>query len=412
MALVGRVDVITETEISCWASDESHLVTPVYVDILIGSVRVASVRCCVYREDLRRAGVGDGRKAFIFDPSQYLTLGPNAVEVRFSESGSVVPKGSGSLIGASSVDFGSPGGEDKHHLLTLSHGRWEGSEEDRHLTWGQVMTGDSFLDALEKHYTFHADHHVCEIGPGYGRLLKTILGRALPFARYTGIELSQERVNELNTQFASNRITFICADVNDVNLPGQADLIICSATFEHLFPDFSRALDNLANVNLSPSGSLAIDFIQADDARKDREQAFERESHAFVRAYSSDEITDYFARCGLKAELSTIFLGEGKSGDVRRIFAFAKRLNPGSGAHQSRLENLPASLPRNTPCVPPVASDEPAMEARIRTLEKRLNDLLCSIANLEYRMNRYVNVPPLRWMRRLRAAILGLPPPP
>jgi SAM-dependent methyltransferase len=412
MAFVGYVDVMKETQISGWAADDLHLDTPAYVDILVGSVRVASVRCCLYREDLRHAGLGDGRKAFFFDPSQYLAFGPNAVEVRFSESESVVPNGSRSLIGTSSFNFGSLDGVDNNYLLTLSQERWKGSEEDWGLTWGQVMTGDSFLDALEKQYTFRPDHHVCEIGPGYGRLLKTILGRSLPFARYTGIELSQERVNRLSTQFASERIEFICADANDVHLPRQADLIICSATFEHLFPDFSRALDNLVNVNLSPGGSLAIDFIQIDDAMKDRWQAFEPNGHAFVRVYSSDEINDYFARCGLTAELSSIVLGKGASGDVRRILVFARRLSPGSGPLKSRPESLSASLPRNTPCNPPVVLDESAMEARIRAVDLRLNNLSMHVCQLQDRMNRYANVLPIRWMRRLRATIHGFRPPP
>jgi SAM-dependent methyltransferase len=324
MGLVGYIDIMKETQISGWAADKKNLQKPVYVDIFVGSVRVASLRCCIYREDLQRAGLGDGRKTFFFDPTQYLALGPNEVEVRFSDSGAAIPNGSGRLVGTYRPDVGSLDDEAKNCLLSLSQERWKGSEEESQLTWGQMMTGDSFLDALTSRYSFRPTHHICEIGPGYGRLLKTILGRSLPFAHYTAIELSPERVNKLTSQFGNDRIKFVCADVNDVTLKEKADLIICSATFEHLFPDFSRAMDNLVRGNLNSGGFLAVDFIQNDNAMSDRWQAFEPNGHAFVRVYSGEEINDYFARCGLNAELSSIVLGKSAIGDVRRIFAFAR----------------------------------------------------------------------------------------
>jgi Methyltransferase domain len=411
MALKGTVDLIKETQISGWAVNEENLDLPVYVDILIGLARIASIRCSLYREDLKRAGIGDGRKAFSFDPSEYLAPGLNEVEVRFSESGALVPKGRARVIGTHSQDFDTLNSEAKNCLLSLSQERWKGSEEDRHLTWGEVMTGDSFLEALKSHYRFSTHHHICEIGPGYGRLLKTILEQSLPFAQYTGIDLSQERVNKLNSQFANERIKFICADVNDVKLPVPTDLFICSATFEHLFPDFSRALDNLVNINLASAGAVAIDFIQSDDAMQERGQAFDPEGYNFARVYSSEEIMGHFAGCGLKAELSSIVLGKGVYGDVRRIFAFAKRLSPGSDALPHRSQNLTVSLQEKSPGCPAEDLDKLHMEDWVRAVDMRLNDLSEHRSRLQDRLNQYVDVPPLRWMRRLRAFIGGFPPP-
>jgi phospholipid N-methyltransferase len=326
MNFSGSVDVFRETEISGWAADLANQNRQVFVEILVNSTPVASIRGCLFRPDLIAAGIGDGRKGFHFDPRPYLTPGKNAVEVRYAGTTVGLPGGKGPLNG---IYQGVPCDMDQtelQQLLALSQERWRGDEADPHLTWGRIFSGDSFVDALLKHYQFSPDHYICEIGPGYGRLLKTILERRLPFKKYTGVELSEDRVRKLSARFGSECIEFVAADVATVRLSRVCDLVFSSSTFEHLFPDCSMALKNLVDHNLGDRGQLAIDFIQFDEAMHHEDQAFEPHSRAFVRTYSCRELERFYLDRGLSSiKFDSIVLGQASFGPVRRIFSFAYR---------------------------------------------------------------------------------------
>jgi phospholipid N-methyltransferase len=323
MQLVGFVDALTESRIAGWAADAADFSRQVYVDIFVNSVRIATLLAGVFREDLLRARQGDGYKAFQFDPRPYLKTGVAEVEVRHADSGEILQRGAGRLVVVS--DQAPPvDGASREQLFSLSQERWKGNEEAPHLTWGRIFTGDSFIDALERQYQFSPDHHICEIGPGYGRLLKTILERKLPFRKYSALELSADRAASLAQTFPANNIQFLNADAITARLPERADLVICSATFEHLFPDFTAALTNLVANNLNPGGRLAIDYVQKDPAMDTRSQGFER-SKAFVRIYPAKELRQLYKKCGLPdVRLESIVLGEAAFGAVSRIFVFAK----------------------------------------------------------------------------------------
>jgi phospholipid N-methyltransferase len=328
--LIGHVDTAAETRVAGWAADEGDLSRQVYVDVFLNSVRIASVRAALYREDLLRAGIGDGCKGFAFDFSGYLSRGFNALEVRHASSGAPLEGGQARVLDASG-DVLNLDAATRERLLSISQERWKGDEDDTHLTWGAILTGDSFLDALERQYRFSPEHHICEIGPGYGRLLKTILERKLPFRRYTGVELSAARAAKLTQRFGSDAIEFLHADAIEflhadamtVRLAEKADLLISSATFEHLFPDFRQAVRNMAEHNLHPGAGVAIDFIQQDAAMEHRAQVFEH-GRVFVRTYAAEEIRGLLEECGMRGvRLESIVLGQGLAGDVRRILAFA-----------------------------------------------------------------------------------------
>lgn len=325
MGLRGRVDSLTERQIHGWAADDSDLKRQLFVDVFINSLLIARVRASAWREDLRREGWGDGRHAFYFDPSPYLQAGKNIVQIRHSATGFQLESGMATLIGLHECSFDGLDETAAQRLLALSQERWRGSEPDEDLTWGEIFTGHSFIAALRQHYDFQPEHHICEVGPGYGRLLKTILEQRLPFRKYTGVELSIDRVAKLQARFPHDAVEFVQGDVNTVKLPEKADLVICSATFQHLFPDFSRALRNLLDHNTKDRCWLAIDFPQADDAMIDRGQAFEHAKHAFVRRYSADEIRQLFSLCGIpELSFDSIVLGRARFGEVRRIFAFGE----------------------------------------------------------------------------------------
>jgi SAM-dependent methyltransferase len=196
--------------------------------------------------------------------------------------------------------------------LTLSKQRWRGDEPDNGLTWGVRMVGDEFIRFLRDRTALNGSSVVVEIGPGYGRILQAFLQAGLPFQRYIGIEISKARVERLRQQFQDPRIEFREADIlADFDLNGVADLTFSSAVFEHLYPDFSIALNTISRFT-RPGGAVVIDFIR-DDNDTDRAAAwFDKET--YMRLYPSKELKEFFQKSGLHVQ------------DIRRI-SFGNDIN-------------------------------------------------------------------------------------
>jgi len=95
MSWIGCIDGINGACVSGWAADDGKIETPVHVDILVNAQRVARVTCDIFREDLLAAGIGDGRKSFVFDPGPYWLAGRNCLEVRYAGTETMVSQGRG-----------------------------------------------------------------------------------------------------------------------------------------------------------------------------------------------------------------------------------------------------------------------------------------------------------------------------
>src|SRR5436853_7504256 len=98
--------------------------------------------------------------------------------------------------------------QEYERLLTLSQVRWRSDEPDAGLTWGVRMVGDEFVRFLVSHVTLDDTSTIVEIGPGYGRILETLLEQGLPFRRYIGLEISPARVAHLRERFRGPRVEF------------------------------------------------------------------------------------------------------------------------------------------------------------------------------------------------------------
>jgi len=204
----------------------------------------------------------------------------------------------------------------------ISKRRWRGDEEAPGLTWGRLMTGDSLWDIYQRNYTFTLTDRILEIGPGYGRLLKTALERNIPFASYTGVELSAGRVEKLNEEFRTGKIQFLVGDIETWHGPHEFDIVICSSTFEHLYPDCRRAIENISN-QLASRAILFVDFIRATN---DGWSIFD-DNGTYVRAYSQAELRALFANSKLKKiDIENSTLGIGVNGPVERSVVIAKKL--------------------------------------------------------------------------------------
>ncbi len=300
---VGYVDTATALSISgpAWNATDNKPTTVVMV-FPDGSHR--RVPANLPRPDVAEKLRTDMRCGFAFTPTVNETYA-GCYSIQF-EDGTLVPNGTIYI--------------EAEPIRELVEGRWRRDEPEADLTWGRIMTGDSFVDFMLRNGVSARDpQKYLEIGPGYGRILRSLLDRDCRIARYLGIELSWARTRRLKASFAENcpNIDFQCASCETVAVNETFDLVFSSSTFEHLHPDFSIALNNIGKYVVR-GGDVYIDFIQRDDEGKTRSSTFE--TGAFVRVYSIDEITALFNHCGIAINaIESIVLGEGNRGDGAAI---------------------------------------------------------------------------------------------
>jgi SAM-dependent methyltransferase len=170
-------------------------------------------------------------------------------------------------------------------------GRWRGNEAPRGLTWGTLLEGRSFFEAAGKFVDLENVRNILEIGPGYGRLLDGMAELGISPGCYVGVDLSAERIEALGARHGSDSRRFVSGDVRSIDLSGLPafDLVISSATFEHLAPDFVTALVHLRGF-LSDEAAVAFDLIDTGDNEGKTGIA---DDGTFVRYYSLDEMCRY-----------------------------------------------------------------------------------------------------------------------
>lgn len=142
-----------------------------------------------------------------------------------------------------------------------SQRRWRMARPDKGLTLGTHLSGDDFIARMTEHVHFDADKSLIEIGPGYGRLLQSILEMKVPFRSYIGLDISPINVQWLESQFGSERIRFVLGDAETADLKCSADTVFSSLTFQHFYPDFRRTLINVQR-HILPHGLLVFDLIE------------------------------------------------------------------------------------------------------------------------------------------------------
>lgn len=161
MRLIGCVDTLTGTRINGWASDEEDSTCEVAVDIAVNARLIATLPCTEFRQDLRAAGIGDGCKAFQFDPSAHLMPGRNALEVRYAGTDIPVPSGRGNWV-VRREDLSEPEGallaalEAYHEFKPEDRIRWVGAGEKEFeqllirakIPFGQLTAGPENADLI------------------------------------------------------------------------------------------------------------------------------------------------------------------------------------------------------------------------------------------------------------------------
>jgi len=194
-----------------WVANMDERKKSIFVDIIINDRIISTLKADKFREDLIKVDIGDGKKSFTFNPKTHLEKAINVIRICYSGTEQIVSNGKATIMN-SSIPISAKNKDDSRgfdEMFTVSQDRWKGDEEDQNLTWGRMMTGDSFFEVVNNYYSLSDNELIFEIGPGYGRLLKTILDNNLPFNKFLGIELSQNRVDRLNEAFGNEESGFL-----------------------------------------------------------------------------------------------------------------------------------------------------------------------------------------------------------
>lgn len=171
--------------------------------------------------------------------------------------------------------------------------RWRKATPGPGLTWGQELTGEAFVSKVESYASFDDETTVLEIGPGYGRILRSFLARGIPFKEYYALDISEQNIEYLQKQFPQPRIHFMRADIEEASLPFQFDVGFSSLTFKHLYPSFEAALRNCSRY-MSPGGRFVFDLVEGTQAH------FVNSGRAYVRRYRREEISEILVKAGLE----------------------------------------------------------------------------------------------------------------
>ena len=115
---------------------------------------------------------------------------------------------------------------------------------------------------------------ILEIGPGYGRLLKSTIEQKLTFEKYTAVDLSLDNVNYLQQNFPMANVHVIHADAEKASFEDSFDVVLSSLTFKHLFPSFENTLRNLLNY-VNYGGMFFFDLIEGRKRFFENRQASE-----------------------------------------------------------------------------------------------------------------------------------------
>ena len=166
-----------------------------------------------------------------------------------------------------------------------SRERWRLCKPSISLTWEKDLSGDNFISKVSSFDVFSHEKTVLEIGPGYGRLLKSCMEKKIPFRKYVGVDISAENVKYLQENFQMPTINIIHADVEKVSLEESFDVVLSSLTFKHLYPSFEKALSNVMNY-VNPGSMFFFDLIEGNS------RYFEKDNTTYIRWYNKSEILE------------------------------------------------------------------------------------------------------------------------
>jgi len=149
------------------------------------------------------------------------------------------------------------------------HKVWFESKPNPSLTWNLKIIGDAFVDMAKKHVLFSEDKSILELGPGYGRILSSIIKKNISFKYYTGIDLSPNNLKNLKKKFSNKNIDFVQGAFSEISLNRKYDILLSSLTLKHQYPTFFESLKNISQY-LNKESTLLFDLIENSKEKTDK----------------------------------------------------------------------------------------------------------------------------------------------
>jgi SAM-dependent methyltransferase len=171
--------------------------------------------------------------------------------------------------------------------------RWREAAPDTGLTWGMRLSGDPLVDAANAYGALGDDRVVLEIGPGYGRLLRSLREREVGFAGYIALDISERNVNHLRRELGGERVRIMQGDARTVTLEEPVDTVLSFLTFKHIYPSFEGVLANL-QPQLARGGLVLFDLIEGD------RQYFQLDGVTYIHEYTRQEVEAILDRVSLE----------------------------------------------------------------------------------------------------------------
>lgn len=213
------------------------------------------------------------------------------------------------------------------NLDDLATERWRTHTSAEGLTWGVMLDGAALIETIERHARL-TGAAVLEIGPGYGRLIRSLVHSSVPFASYAALDISEHWVRELTKEFHRHcNISFVsgsAADVHALFAGRQFDLIVSMLTWKHFYPDFKATAVSCRSL-LAGGGRLIFDLPETNVAWPAQANAaagtFE-ETGAYTRTYTRREAESLLGEAGL----SVVTFDEVEHApDKRRLLVVVRR---------------------------------------------------------------------------------------
>lgn len=194
--------------------------------------------------------------------------------------------------------------------------RWIESNPDSSLTWGEYISGDSFISKAKRYGIFHEKARILEVGSGYGRLLSSMLSMKVAFEKFTGLDISEQNIVALRQKFADeSRVDFVRGDAESAFLSQHYTAVVSSLTLKHFYPTFESGLANISNY-VTRDGVFFFDLLERKSnqmtklvkvavtrPRSLRDIArnggvLDADGRGYIRSYGRNEVASIMRRIG------------------------------------------------------------------------------------------------------------------
>jgi hypothetical protein len=160
------------------------------------------------------------------------------------------------------------------------------------VTWGFQLSGDEIVERLQSQKLLKKKSRIVEVGPGYCRLLRSLIKRRIPIRQYLAVDVSKQACDLVqqigHRRRLGQRVKAICEDARTVSLPFAPTLVISSLTLHHLYPTFESVLQNLTP-QMAERAHMVFDVPVGDCPRSHWPQDQDDPPH-FWKKYSNEEV--------------------------------------------------------------------------------------------------------------------------